>query len=166
MIVNFSDSDDDSVDENLKSCTNETDIMMTKMKKESDEAATTGTGIQGPRVKRHKWDLRIPASTRNILAKRLEDYLDERIEIDLDLIDEKKHQKSIVSRYKKFRLSSSSTVKLKDSEFIDTYHLTVKRKPIPVHCVDSKLLSSAVSPQFDITKLLNSVNVGEGISEF
>ena len=154
VIVDFSDSDG-SIDENLKSCSNESTAMMTQMKKDSEAPAPSSSHT--PRTtKRHKWELNIPASTRHILAAKLEDYLDQRIEITNICGND---DKSIVSHRKKFKLSSSSTVKFRDSDFIDSYYMTVKRKSIPLHSVDSGDLKSSVAPEHDITNLLNSIEV-------
>ena len=154
VITNFTDSEsDDENNDAMKACCQETDLMIDSMKQEAESlkivASCTKTAVRSDR-----FDLKVNPETRNILAKKLEDYLDDKIEIVENVqVD----QKDILSCKKKFRLLSGSSIKFKNETYVDYCDFTVKRKSIPLHVAEPQKLSSAISPRFDITNILSEL---------
>ena len=156
VITNFTDSEsDDNDNDNIKSCCQETNLMMDVVKQEAVKQKSAAPFVKKVVTRSDRYDLKVNPDTRKILAKKLEDYLDDKIEIVQ--IDEVEVQKNIVSRKKKFRLISDSSIKFKDETYFDACDFTVKRKSIPLHEVETDKLSSAVSPGFDITDILSKI---------
>ena len=153
VITNFTDSESDNeTDDVIRACCQETDRMIDSMRQDAKEVHTISSSITVSRSDRY--DLKVNPETRKILAKKLEDYLDTRIEI---VDSARTFQGTDFPHKKKFRLVSNSSVKFRDESYVDTYDFTVKRKSIPLHEIESDKLSSAISPQYDISDILREL---------
>ena len=153
VITNFTDSESDNeADDVIRACCQETDRMIDSMKQDAKEVQTVSQSASVS--KSDRYDLKVNPETRKILAKKLEDYLDARIEI-VDKVQPS--QKKDSPHKKRFRLLSNSSVKFRDESYVDTYEFTVKRKLIPLHEVESEKLSSAISPKYDISNMLREL---------
>ena len=156
VILDFTDSESDNEDGNLKMCCEESDMMMLNQKK---ELLTLASSCPKPVFKHHKFDLRVSPSMRVILAKKLELFLDNHVEIlpehEHDIVSN--DNKQLLTSKSRFKLRSGSNIEFNDSFFVDRYDSGLKRKPIPLHKPDPHQLSAAISPNYDITELLQSI---------
>jgi hypothetical protein len=154
VITNFTDSESDNDNNSvLKTCCLETDHMIETMKQEAKNVKHVVSSTKTT-LKSDRYDLKVNPETRKILAKKLEDYLDDQIEIveGLDIF-----HTDISSRQEPFRLLSDSHTKFNDETFVDSYQFTVKRKSIPLHKVEPQKLTAAISPRFDISNILSEL---------
>ena len=152
VIVDFSESESEPEDETLKACCEESEMMILTNKK---ELATQTISNTEPYSKHHLFDLKLHPSTRKIFARKLEVFLDDHIENSL--VSDSAVKKTVLCRKKRFKLLSTSSFEYDDSRFVDNYGTGFKRKPIPLHNPDVNQLSSAITPNQDITKILKSL---------